>query len=291
MLPAGFAICLCACTETTGEDDPFGAFTRAWRDDPIWHDGQAEMAVYDATRTIYGSPRNYIARVYTNKELADKHTKTKSAAPRGRPVFKHHARDDIPTENYTYHYSTMCYVGSDDLKSLKIDMGSSEDCGATFKQFVNHAGTCQWRQSSYFPDEGHRNGAYEPDKRFVFHDALSLVLRGYPFNRPRPIRVMLLADQTTTKWSAPKPRSATIHYVGPETLTLPIGGIAAHQLRVSYDDATENQAGHHYWFAADATAPRLNVMVQYEGPGGVTYKLREQKRWAYWKRPAAASPN
>ena len=147
-------------------------------------DGKAECATYEATRTIYDKPRAYTARIYINKEHASPETFTKSSDGTGRAVFKLHVRDDIPTENYTYHYSTMCYVGQDDLKSLKLDMGSQEDCGATFKQYINHAGTLRWRQQSYFPNEGERADELKPEPNFAFQDALPLILRGYPFDNP-----------------------------------------------------------------------------------------------------------
>lgn len=271
------------------ESDPFASFTRAWREDPVWHDGQAELAVYEATRDIYGQSRRYAARMYTNKELADKQTKTKSATGRGREVFKHHLREDITTQHYTIHYSTMCYVGTTDLKSLKIDMGSQEDCGATFKQFVNHAGICQWHQFSYFPNEGRRSGQYPPTKSFVFQDALSLVLRGYPFDAPMDLSLMVVPDQTSNLTTRPRPQAGTVKYVGFETLKLPVGQVDAHHVTFNYNLGVVLQGGegkppiHHYWFAAEQSAPWLCVMVRYEGPEGTSYKLREHRRWAYWK--------
>lgn len=264
--------------------DPFASFTRVWRDDPVWHDGKAECAVYDAVRVIYGEPRAYQARLYTNKEMADPVTKTKSSDSRGREVFKHHLREDAATENYAYHFSTMVYVGAADLKSLKIDIGSQEDCGATFKQFVNHAGTLQWHQFSYFPDEGHCSGSYSPPANLAYHNALSLVLRGYPFDEPREVEIALVADQTSNRLTPaePLPGAGTIRYVGREALVLPVGTVDAHHLRV-----TAGQQTHDYWFAArgegGAGLAGLHIMVQYEGPGGLSYKLRGVDRRAYWE--------
>lgn len=261
--------------------EAFSSFTRDWRDDPSWYDGKAECCVYDATRTIYGRERRYEARVYTDKELADPQTKTKSSTGRGREVFKQHVRDDVPTERYTYHFSTMCYVGTGDLKSLKVEMGSQEDCGASFKQFVNHAGRLTWHSFVYFPDTGHSHGEYAPPRDWVFQDALSVVLRGYPFDLPLgPIEVNLLPDQTSTRPTGWKAERAWIEYVGRERLELPIGAVEAEHLRV----LTEGGVEHEYWFAAEGGRPWLHVMVQYEGPEGVRYRLRSMERSAYWER-------
>ncbi len=262
--------------------DPFADFTRAWRDDPVWYDGLAEYAIYDATRTIYGKRRDYTARILTNKEHASAKTFTKSADGTGRAVFKHHVRDDIPTQAYTYHYSTMAYIGTDDLKSLKIDMGSLEDCGATFKQYINHAGTLSWRQHSYFPDEGERAGELTPRQNFAFHDALTLILRGYPFNDPpKTLELQLLREQTDTHLTPPNELAAgvaLVRYRGRETLELPAGAMEAHHLVLDVAPGWQE----HYWFAADP--PMLNILLRYEGPKGQSYLLRSVERRAYWRR-------
>jgi len=295
MKPIRLIIVLVACAilgsmlPLLAADDPPAAapladFTREWRDDPVWFDGKAEIAEYEATRTIYGRQRHYTATFMTNKEHADPETKTKSAEGTGRSVFKFHVREDIPTQKYTYHYSTMCYVGTDDLKSLKLDMGSQEDCGASFKQFINHQGELTWRQFSYFPKQGHRAGAYEPPDNYAFEDALPLVLRGYPFDEPgHDVILQLLPDQTTTRLSPAATWPAVVNFRGTERLQLPIGEIEAYKIAVAVPrKAPAGLAGRHwhYWFAAD---PKLrHVMVAYEGPDGITYRLKSLRREAYW---------
>lgn len=272
---------LCPVLASEASDDPFAGFTRGWRDDPVWYDGLAECAEYEATRTIYGQARHYTAHIFTNKENVSPETFTKSSDGTGRAVFKHHVREDVPTKNYTYHFSTMAYVGTDDLKSLKLDMGSQEDCGATFKQYVNHAGTLRWRQMSYFPDEGERSGEMQPGKSFAFQDALTLLLRGYPFNNPpKTLELQMLRDQTDTHLTLPNELSggvSIVKYRGEETLDLPIGEVQAHHLVVWLAPDWEE----HYWFASDAK--QLHVLVQYRGSRGVSYKLKTLERRAYWQ--------
>lgn len=273
------------------DEDPFKRFTRRWRQDPIWRDGKAEMAVYNAIRTIYCKPRRYTARLYTNTEYASAVTKTKAADNKGRLVFKHHLRQDITTENYTYHYSTMCYLGVKDLKSLKLDMGSQEDCGASFKQFVNHAGICRWESFGYFPNEGHRSGSYQPPANYAFLNGLSLLLRGYPFDDPAPISVQLLPDQISNRQSTFEPVPSQVRYVGRVELELPIGKVDAHHLKVEADPSAPGSliGEHDFWFAArgaaDANGTGLHLMVQYEGPDGAVMKLRQVRHWKYWQHP------
>lgn len=265
--------------------DPLDSFDHAWEQDATWYDGQAEVAKYDATRIVYGESRQYEATIYTNKEPVDAApTFTKSADAEGREAFKHHIREDIPTPNYNYHYSTMSYVGTRDLKSLKLDVGSIEDCGTTYRQFINHAGRVRWLESSYFPDEGRVAGAYVPPAGYVFQDSLSVVLRGYPFDNPLgELRLQVVPDQTTNHLAPAEPVPAKVAYAGVETLDLPIGSVEAHRLTVTIGSG-DNGSTATYWFAADGTAPMLHVMVRYEGPGGQTYALRSLTRNAYWER-------
>ncbi len=250
---------------------------REWADDPVWFDGKAEIAEYEATRTIYGRERRFTAKFMTNKEHADPVTRTKATGSDGRAVFKFHAREDVPTGKYTYHYSTMVYVGVDNFKSLKIDMGSQEDCGSTFKQVVNHAGVLSWHQFSYFPGEGHRSGEAAPPGDLIFHDALPLVLRGLPFDKLEAggeVHFSLLPDQTTTKWGPAEPVRASLRYAGEEELVLPYGKVKAH--RVAFGPEPVSVA----WFASD---PALrHIMVQYEGADGTSYRLKRLTREAYW---------
>lgn len=274
-------LALSSCTAAPTAVDPLASFNHAWEEDATWYDGQAEVARYDATRTIYGESRSYIATIYTNKEpVAAEPTFTKSADHQGREAFKHHVREDIPTPNYAYHYSTMSYVGTKDLQSLKLDVGSIEDCGTTYRQFINHHGQVHWLQSSYFPDEGRKAGHYQTPPGYVFQDALSVVLRAYPFDQPpADLRLNVVPEQTTNHLAPAEPVPHSIEYAGKETLDLPIGEIEAHRVVVSNGEDTAT-----YWFAADGSPPMLHVMVQYEGPGGQTYALRSLERNAYWER-------
>lgn len=287
-LIACLCLCLCLLLAPTilKASDALSKLTRPWRDNPIWYDGKAEIAIYDATCGIYRRQRHYQARFITNKETASPKTFTKSPAHLGREVFKFHLREDIPTENYTYHYSTMVYVGTDDLKSLKLDMGSQEDCGASFKQWINHAGKLWWRQHSYFPNEGFRSGEMRPPTNMAFMNVLPLILRGFDFQAPREIHLNVINNQTTTQLSDTTLTGATVSWIGKEALDLPIGSILAHHLRVTVGGGSSNEAGvasaecQDLWFAADPKL--LHIMVQMEGPNRQSYRLRSVTRKAYW---------
>src|SRR5690554_5350586 len=76
-----------------------------WKSDPIWYDGLAEKAVYDAQRVIYGHSRSYEAVVFTNKEQHDVKTLTKAGdATETVEVFKHNHIEVVPSPNYDYKF-------------------------------------------------------------------------------------------------------------------------------------------------------------------------------------------
>lgn len=276
-----------------GPASPQDALVHDWADDPIWHDGKAEIARYDAVRVIYGQPRAYTATLYTNKENLDLDTRTKAAGPDAGAapvVFKHHARDEnIPTPAYAYDFSSMAYVDADTLGMWKLEVSSQEDCGTTFKQYWHDGNTLSAFQSSYFPDEGRVETTHDSPSHMVFHDALPLILRGYPFEQPleRPMRLNLVVDQTHNHLSASRPRPYAVTYEGRRTLDLPIGTVDAHHLKVSpvqRDVPPPGGEASHYFFAADGNPPMLHALVQYRGPFGTSYELKSHERGMYWAR-------
>jgi len=261
-----------------------------WSSDPVWYDGLAEQADYEATRVIYGQPRSYTARLFTNKERYDPDTTTKAAGGDGVEVFKFHQRHDAPTKNYTYHFSTMSYVRSADLASVKLEMASQEDCGATFKRFVYDGETIKWFQSSYFPNEGLKTGAVDTPDAFVYADALPLVLRGYPFDEPREVVLNVMPVQTDTHLTPVRPVPMVVKLVETKTMDLPAGQIETHVLSLSPVQKQDRIDGGDtpmlLGFAANGEAsadkPGLHVMVYLKSSEGVELKLKSQRRWAYW---------
>lgn len=255
-----------------------------WRTDPVWHDGKAEWALYDAVRPIYGVPRRYEATIFTNVQHQDPGTTVKAVTPGPGTVevFKHNLSEMIPTEHYTYRFLTTCFVERATLAPMKVVFSSQEDCGATYKQFVVADDAVSAESHCYFPAAGTSRDRYDAPGALAFHDTLSLTLRDYPFDSPSPptLQIDLVPDQTDTHATPAIPAPARVEYAGRETLTLPYGTLDAHHLRVTHrrDGGTQHSD---YWFAADTMQ---NVMVQYKGPYGVEYRLKRLGRWAYWNR-------
>ncbi len=256
-----------------------------WRTDPVWYDGQAEKCVYEATRTLYGRERRYLATAYTDKERVDERSAVKSEGAGGTLMFKHHWSERVPTENYDYDFSTSVYVVVDDLSCFKLTAATQEDCGASFKQVWRRDGQlCYW-ESVYFPDAGTREGLVG-ERHVVFEDALALVLRDLPFSSASGDVVLgyelrLLPSQKDTHRVPYEPDLVSVVTGPTETLSLPCGEVRAHRVTVD----REGEVLARYWFAADGSAPWLHALVQYEDPHGVSYRLKSIERTAYWQRP------
>lgn len=271
----------CAFAQATQPADPLASFTRDWRDPTRWPDGRVEVARYDATRRLDGELRRYSERVLTNREFADPVTKVKSVAGdpvKDREVFRQLIREEFAAQGGATCRSTMVFVGASDLKSLKIETSTQDDAGSAFKQFVNHKGVFEWHQFSPLPGAGHKTATGPTPAGLVYEDALSFVLRGYPFEGPRAITVRLLPDQSAAGWTPTEPEDYVIEYVGRETLDLPIGKIDSHQLKVSPASSDSRSPTMRYWFAADTAPLLLHVLTRFDGPDGVSLRLRSLRR-------------
>jgi len=268
---------------------------RSWRTDPAWYQGKAEWALYDAERFIYGEARSYEATIFTNKQHMETREGHRVKADRQSSstveVFKHNVSEIIPTDNYDYRFLTTSFVRTDTLEPFKLVMSSQEDCGATYKQITfegGDGGQVDAISHCYFPETGDRNDSYRlpgKSKHFHMHDDLTLALRDFPFDDPASADVMMkiIADQTHTRPTPTVIAEAQIHYEGRETISVPYGTLETHHLRITHEPMND-MGESHYWFAADEANMR-HVLVQYEGPYGVKYRLKRLDWWAYWADP------
>ncbi len=253
-----------------------------WRDDPIWFDGKAEVAIYAATRVLYGEPRRYQAVAYTNSERVDLTRGVKAEGDEGLLAFKHHWSERAPTERYDYRYSTSLYLAREGLGSYKLTASTQEDCGASFKQLERAPGGFQVFESVYFPGAGTR-AFLLAQPRAVFEDGLSLALRDLPFGgAPAEFALSVVRSQRDIRRVPFEPEPMRVRLAGETVLETALGPVATHRADlVGADGATRAS----YWFAADESAPWLRVLVRQEGPDGLRFELESLERDAYWERP------
>ncbi|HVS12039.1 MAG TPA: hypothetical protein VMS76_19420 [Planctomycetota bacterium] len=285
-LPVLLVLVPLGATWATAAQAPWRPSGDPWRTDPAWHDGKAEVCVYEATRTIYGVPRSYLATAYTDKEHVDPRTTNKSEAEGGLEVFKHHWSERVPTENYDYDFSTMTYTLADSLEAYKLTVGTQEDCGASFKAAWRDGTRLRWQEFNYFPGEFLSSGEMRNAAGIHFADELTLLCRDFPFGAPEPRELLLVPGQRSNRQVPFEPLRARVRYAGRETLELPYGTVDAHRLSIvpGRGQPSVGLPEIELWFAADASAPLLHALVQYEDSHGTHYRLRSIERRAYWER-------
>ncbi len=284
VLSAGLAACGLSSAapqpESAASALPWTLAEAGWRTDAAWYDGRAEKAVYAATRSVYGLERRYLATAYTNKQPMDAASTVKASDSSGVEVFKHHWSERIPTENYDYDYSTASFLRTADLAPFKLTAATQDDCGASFKQLWRSGDAFDWWTSVYFPGAGMEAGSL-PAAGLQSVDALTLVLRSFPFDDPerraQPFELKLIPEQRSHRASPIAPEFWQLRYAGTET----VGAWPAHRLELS---GPSGRGARTYWFAADGTAPMLHALVRYQGPGGVSFTLQSLERSAYWER-------
>ncbi|MEA2734764.1 MAG: hypothetical protein QOE14_1215 [Humisphaera sp.] len=257
-----------------------GATARAessWANDPIWHDGLVEKAVYTASRVVYEKPRAYEAIFFTNKEQHDTRTMTKALKSTTTiEVWKFNQVEVVPTPNYDYKYVTTAHLEVTGLWLTRMESSSQEFCGTSFKQYLRASSRVpdNWGFDyfgfSYMP-ESPRVQEYVSTGSFpsaVAADSLPLWLRNFDFTGKTAMKIALLPSQKSNHPTDYKPAQAEVRYAGEEG--------DAHRLEVHVAGKLTGT----YWMAKDPT--RLHIMLKYRGADAQQYDLKSVERVNYW---------
>ena len=245
----------------------------SWSNDPVWHDGLVEKAVYAASRVVYEKPRAYEAVFFTNKEQHDRKTLTKAQKSTDTvEVWKFNQVEVIPTPNYDYKYVTTSHFSVDSWFPTRLDCTSQEFCGTSFKQYLlkvwpgNTTGLLDYWGFSYMPEAGRVSGLTEA--AVVPADALPLWLRDFDFAAKATVKFKMLPSQKSNRPTEFQPVEAETRYVGVEG--------DAHKLEVHVAGKLIGT----YWMATDAS--KRHLMLKYRGVDGQQYDLKSIERVNYW---------
>jgi hypothetical protein len=240
-----------------------------WLDPSVWQDGLVEKATYDATKVIYGEPRAYEAIFLTNAETHEAATWTKSPSGEGSSVWKHNQIEVIPTPNYDYKFVTTSHLDYGDLSLTRIDAGSQEWCGSSFRQLLRTPTGWNYWESSYMPGNGRSTAEVSRDGPPVIpFNALPLALRAYDFAAKPTLSFRMIPDLRSNRAVDATPIDVTVTHAE-ETED-------GHVLTLSSGDTVRGT----FTFAKD----RGHVMLSYRGDGQ-TYELRDVSRVNYWTLP------
>lgn len=257
-------------------------FDSSWAADPLWDDGQAEVALYDARRPQYGKIEAYEAVFIVVKEDFNPRLNVKADSPyEGKtllPVLKLNAAHSYWTDNYPYHYLLSVFVRrADPARLVKLSLGSQEWCGNTFKEIIATGARPELHFHSYFDGQGDGDRPLDLRSGDLLEDQLPLVLRGLRFAPGLEFRRRLLPSLISNNLRAPVEfREATIRVEGEEKISTPAGNFPVWKVRLQAGDADQT-----WWF--EKAAP--HTLLRMESSDGRAWLLKARTRKPYWQTP------
>ncbi len=252
-----------------------------WANDKLWDDGQAEVAVYDATMEIYDETRSYEYIYILVKEEFNKEYRVKTddySRDDLYPVMKINKFCRVETMIYPYHFLTSLFIHRGNPESLhKLSHTSQEWCGNTSKNFLEKGSKIQFDYMSYFDEEG--NDQTKIDKAPWFEDQLSYTLRTLDFSDGLSFDIALYPTQVNNSVEIPTAINAQVKVQSAdkdETLSGLDESMIDNPWKITV--AKDNQETMTYWI--NGTYP--NFLLKMESSDGRSLLLKEIKRDKYW---------
>ncbi|MGD1893383.1 MAG: hypothetical protein ACFB15_22680 [Cyclobacteriaceae bacterium] len=274
---------LYACTGGNAQDQIPSAehFDLEWAKNSTWDQGQAEVAKYQATRTIYGKPRNFEYVFILVKETFNEQYNAKTDSYDRNDLFevmKINKFCRIPTDNYPYHFMTsIFYERNQPATVYKLTNSSQEWCGNTSKHFLAKGKKYEFGYNSYWDGQG--VGEMTIQGGIMFEDQLSHSLRALKFSDGLSFQQPVAESQISSKATEPKIYNATFTVEPAENV----------QLSTTYDLNQKNDVWkvsvqldsdkvNEYWFADEYP----NILLKQRTWDNRNYELKEHYMDDYW---------
>jgi hypothetical protein len=256
-------------------------FDLDWAKNSLWDDGQAEVALYDASRVIYNKPRYFeYAYILVKEDFnAEFGVKTDDYGRKDLyPVMKVNQFADIPTENYPYHFLTSIFFKRENpIQAHKMTYSSQEWCGNTFKLFQEKGSQFAYTYHSYWDGQG--DATQMIDASPLWEDQLPYTLRALKFTNGLKFSLSLYGSQINSRADLPTAYQAHFSIAQLEAIDSLPGGLPMQPVwvvNVKLDEEKANQ----YVF----TQAYPNILIEMTGWDGRKLRLREYKRNKYWER-------
>jgi len=242
--------------------------------DPLWDDGYAEVATYQASRVIYGQPRAHSAAAVVVKEDMDpaQHVKWDNPGPGALSVLKLNVAAVAQTDNYPYDFFLTVFVRRDDpRKVVKLVTNTHEHCGTTFHMLKGWTDPAGLSWNSYFDGEGDGTALVPLPAGTLLEDQLPVALRALPFQAGYTEQDSIVRTFVGNRHRPIVTTPATISVVSKD-------GADGWKVTVRGDKLAQT-----YWFAA--VPP--HVLRKFESDDGRALTIQgEALRTKYWERPA-----
>ncbi len=251
-----------------------------WANNPLWDDGQAEVAIYDATKEIYGKSRSFeYAYILVKEEFNESyHVKTDDYERDDLyPVMKINKFCRIETQKYPYHFLTSVFIHRGNPEDLhKLTHTSQEWCGNTSKHFLEQGGKYQFDYMSYFDGEG--NDRTKISKGPWFEDQLSYTLRTLKFRDGLLFDVDIYPSQISN--SVERPRAVSAHAEVSKADSSDLADIDQSFIDSPWKVVVTKASEGEITFWINGSYP--NYLLKMESSDGRSLQLKELKRDKYW---------
>ena len=240
-----------ACLSSTAQDTIAAAehFDHDWALHGLWNQGKAEVAQYQAQRTIYGKPRHFEYTFILVKETFNREFKVKTDNYDRNDLFevmKINKFARIPTDNYPYHYMTSIFYERGQPSTVyKLVNSSQEWCGTTTKYFLHTGRRYVFGYQSYWDGQG--VGEMTLEGNIMFEDQLTHSLRALNFSDGLAFQQRVAESQVNSQVTAPTIYNATFNVAAVESVPLRTDYVINDQVwkvTVQLDSARTNE----YWF-------------------------------------------
>ena len=282
IVTAAVVASLPSCTGSTASNTVTAEehFNSEWALDARWEQGTAEVAKYQAQRTIYNKTRNFEYTFILVKETFNKEFDTKTDDYDRDDLFdvmKINKFARIPTDNYPYHYMTSIFFKREQPAIVhKLTNSSQEWCGTTAKYFLNRGRSYEFGYNSYWDGQG--IGQTKIDGSIMFEDQLSHSLRALHFTDSLTFTQRVAESQVSSKATVPLIYEARFAVSQTDDFSLdtdyPLKDSPVWKVSVQLDDEKTNE----YWFSRKYP----NILLKQTTWDGRTLQLTETYMDDYW---------
>ena len=265
---------LLACDSATPTNEPqypnSDVFEHSWAMDRLWEDGQAEVATYDAQRSVYGRIRQFEYTYIVVKEEFNREFNVKTDNYNRDDLFsvmKVNKFASFETENYPYHYLTSVFLKREKPEQIyKMTHTGQEWCGNTFKQFQLTSAGYEYDYNSYFDNAGAGTMQIEGND-ILWEDQLSYTLRALKFPDGLTFQRTVAESEVNTRARRPTYYQNAAFSVTDEGDTWLV--------TVKLDDRKTNT------YSFKKAYP--NLMVSQQSWDGFSLQLKKVSRYQYWR--------
>ncbi|MDU0368970.1 hypothetical protein ACFPAF_01075 [Hymenobacter endophyticus] len=249
---------------------------------PLWEDGQEEVAVYEAEQKVDGEIRRFVYTQATAKEEFNQQYNVRTDSLERKdifPVMRLTQLYSMPGTAYPHHAQATLFFRRDQPVVLhKLTASVQEWAGNVFKAILDDGLQYQQAYTSYHDGQG--SGQRVLRHNVLFEDALPYTLRSLDFARRPSFPAAVYELQLTNQASRPTLYQAQVRVEEGAPTDTPD---PAWRVRVTLTDARQNQ----YWFAKAYP----NVLLRRTTWDGRTLWLKQVSRRAAQLSSTPAAPD